>query len=99
MRGVRLALGRGEASGIEGLTEKSISPAASFTIALAGQPNVGKSTIFNLLTGQSQYVSNWPGKTCEQKTALVHRDGQSVYLIDLPGVYSLTADFEEERIA
>lgn len=76
-----------------------ISPAASFTIALAGQPNVGKSTIFNLLTGQSQYVSNWPGKTCEQKTALVHRDGQSVYLIDLPGVYSLTADSEEERIA
>ena len=76
-----------------------IAPAASYTIALAGQPNVGKSTIFNLLTGQSQYVSNWPGKTCEQKIALVHQPGDSVYLIDLPGVYSLTAASEEERIA
>ncbi len=73
--------------------------AAAYTIALAGQPNVGKSTIFNLLTGQSQYVSNWPGKTCEQKTALVHHSRENIYLIDLPGVYSLTADSEEERIA
>ncbi len=74
-------------------------PAATYTFALAGQPNVGKSTIFNLLTGESQYVSNWPGKTCEQKSGLVNHQEQEVFLIDLPGVYSLSADSEEERIA
>ncbi|HSJ52743.1 MAG TPA: FeoB small GTPase domain-containing protein, partial [Anaerolineae bacterium] len=40
------------------------------TVALAGQPNVGKSTVFTLLTGLSQYVSNWPGKTCEHRCGL-----------------------------
>ncbi len=73
--------------------------AESFTIALAGQPNVGKSTVFNLLTGGSQYVSNWPGKTCEQKIAEIDRQDATVHLIDLPGVYSLSAASEEERIA
>lgn len=73
--------------------------AESFTIALAGQPNVGKSTVFNLLTGGSQYVSNWPGKTCEQKIAEINKHDSTVHLIDLPGVYSLSAASEEERIA
>ena len=71
----------------------------AYTIALAGQPNVGKSTVFNLLTGGTQYVSNWPGKTCEQKIALINLPDTSVHLIDLPGVYSLSAGSEEERIA
>jgi ferrous iron transport protein B len=69
------------------------------TIALAGQPNVGKSTIFNMLTGLNQHVGNWPGKTVEQKTGQYRHDGVLVNLVDLPGTYSLTANSEEERIA
>jgi ferrous iron transport protein B len=72
---------------------------ASLTIALAGQPNVGKSTVFNMLTGLNQHVGNWPGKTVEQKTGLHTHDGQVIRLVDLPGTYSLTANSEEERIA
>jgi ferrous iron transport protein B len=69
------------------------------TVALAGQPNVGKSTVFNLLTGLSQHVGNWPGKTIEQKTGTYHYNGTTVSIVDLPGTYSLTANSLEERIA
>ncbi len=69
------------------------------TVALAGQPNVGKSTVFNLLTGLSQHVGNWPGKTVEQKTGLLHYNGLAIRLVDLPGTYSLTANSLEEQIA
>ncbi len=69
------------------------------TIALAGQPNVGKSTVFNRLTGLNQHVGNWPGKTVEQKTGELSYKGQLARLVDLPGTYSLTANSEEERIA
>ena len=73
---------------------------SNLTIALAGQPNVGKSTVFNMLTGLSQHVGNWPGKTVEQKTGTFRRDdGATLNLVDLPGAYSLTANSEEERIA
>lgn len=72
---------------------------APITVALAGQPNVGKSTIFNLLTGLSQHVGNWPGKTVEQKTGLCVHGGRQVRLVDLPGTYSLTANSDEERAA
>jgi len=68
-------------------------------VALAGQPNVGKSTIFNLLTGLSQHVGNWPGKTVEQKTGSLCHDGLVMQLVDLPGTYSLTANSPEEQIA
>ncbi len=68
------------------------------TIALAGQPNVGKSTVFNMLTGLNQHVGNWPGKTVEQKTGFFTHQGQEIRLVDLPGTYSLTANSEEERI-
>ncbi|MBU4224807.1 MAG: ferrous iron transport protein B [Chloroflexi bacterium] len=71
----------------------------AYTIALAGQPNVGKSTVFNMLTGLNQHVGNWPGKTVEQKTGLYTHNGQLIRLVDLPGTYSLTANSEEERIA
>jgi ferrous iron transport protein B len=76
-----------------------MSSAPTLTIALAGQPNVGKSTIFNSLTGQNQYVSNWPGKTCEMTTGLYQQGDTRVSIVDLPGMYSLTANSEEERIA
>ena len=69
------------------------------TVALAGQPNVGKSTIFNMLTGMNQHVGNWPGKTVEQKAGQYRYNGYAVHLVDLPGTYSLSANSEEERIA
>ena len=73
--------------------------AGRLTVALVGQPNVGKSTVFNMLTGLSQHVGNWPGKTVEQKTGTLQHDGVTLDLVDLPGTYSLTANSEEERIA
>jgi ferrous iron transport protein B len=68
-------------------------------VALAGQPNVGKSTIFNMLTGLNQHVGNWPGKTVERKVGFYRHNGRLYRLTDLPGTYSLTANSEEERIA
>ncbi len=69
------------------------------TVALAGQPNVGKSTVFNLLTGLSQHVGNWPGKTVERREGQVCHEGVTIRLVDLPGTYSLTANSPEEQIA
>jgi ferrous iron transport protein B len=69
------------------------------TIALAGQPNTGKSTVFNVLTGLKQHVGNWPGKTVEQKTGTATYNGSTYRLVDLPGTYSLTANSPEELIA
>lgn len=71
----------------------------ALTFALAGQPNVGKSTVFNMLTGLNQHVGNWPGKTVQQKTGNFRFDGALINVVDLPGTYSLTANSEEERIA
>ena len=71
----------------------------TITVALAGQPNVGKSTVFNVLTGLKQHVGNWPGKTVEQKTGSVTYNGSTYRLVDLPGTYSLTANSPEELIA
>jgi ferrous iron transport protein B len=71
----------------------------TLTVALAGQPNVGKSTVFNLLTGLSQRTGNWPGKTVEQKTGTYQYKDTTFHLVDLPGTYSLTANSLEEVIA
>src|SRR5512133_3409182 len=68
-------------------------------IALAGQPNMGKSTIFNLLTGLNQHVGNWPGKTIEQRMGHFQHEGRELHIVDLPGTYSLTANSPEEVIA
>ncbi len=73
--------------------------AKQFTIALAGNPNSGKSTVFNALTGARQHVGNWPGKTVEKKEGLCKRDGYEIQVVDLPGTYSLTAYSLEEVIA
>lgn len=68
-------------------------------VALIGQPNVGKSTVFNHLTGLNQHVGNWPGKTIEQKKGKIHFKDYIIEICDLPGTYSLTSNSEEERIA
>lgn len=67
-------------------------------IALLGQPNSGKSTIFNMITGSHQHVGNWPGKTVDQKEGSFHWNGQKMILADLPGSYSLSAGSDEEII-
>jgi ferrous iron transport protein B len=69
------------------------------TIALAGNPNAGKTTIFNHLTGTRQKVGNWPGVTVEKKEGKIQRLGYRLKLVDLPGTYSLTPFSTEEIIA
>lgn len=71
---------------------------ADLIIALAGNPNTGKSTIFNVLTGSKQHVGNWPGKTVEQKIGYFTVQGKEIELVDLPGTYSLSAFSAEEQI-
>lgn len=68
------------------------------TIALLGQPNSGKSSVFNGLTGAHQHVGNWPGKTVERKEGTFTYQGTEYDVIDLPGSYSLSAGSDEERI-
>ena len=70
-----------------------------FIIALAGNPNVGKSTVFNALTGLRQHTGNWAGKTVETAKGTFRTSNHVCTLVDLPGTYSLTAHSEEERVA
>ncbi|HEY9077976.1 MAG TPA: ferrous iron transport protein B [Anaerolineaceae bacterium] len=70
-----------------------------FTIALAGQPNMGKSTLFNLLTGLNQHVGNWTGKTIEKREGTFVYKDHHIHLIDLPGTYGLSANSPEELLA
>ena len=68
-------------------------------IALAGNPNCGKTTLFNALTGSHQHVGNWPGVTVERRSGFFQGPGGPVEVVDLPGTYSLSAQGEDERIA
>jgi len=68
-------------------------------IALAGNPNSGKTTVFNNLTGAKQHVGNWPGVTVEKKEGNCSFRGYSIKVVDLPGVYSLTAYSPDEVVA
>ncbi len=94
-----------------GLTQRSTGARAAQTtpvmdtthpedrvIALAGNPNVGKSTLFNALTGLRQHTGNWPGKTVTCAQGRVIHAGQTYLLVDLPGTYSLCAHSEEETV-
>lgn len=68
-------------------------------VALAGNPNVGKTTIFNDLTGMRQHVGNWPGVTVEKKEGVFEYKGERFLVVDLPGTYSLTAHSIDELVA
>jgi ferrous iron transport protein B len=76
------------------------SPSTSLTIAIAGNPNAGKTSLFNALTGLRQKIANYPGVTVETKRGLWYLDNQlPVTVIDLPGLYSLNATSPDEQIA
>ena len=68
-------------------------------IALAGNPNVGKSTVFNELTGMRQHTGNWPGKTVTNAQGNCTYRGESYIMVDIPGTYSLMAHSAEEEVA
>ncbi|MDD4402815.1 MAG: FeoB small GTPase domain-containing protein, partial [Desulfitobacteriaceae bacterium] len=68
-------------------------------VALAGNPNTGKSTVFNSLTGLKQHTGNWPGKTVVNARGYYEDKGRRFVLVDLPGTYSLLANSAEEEVA
>lgn len=70
-----------------------------FHIALVGNPNCGKTTLFNAVTGSSQYVGNWPGVTVEKKEGKFRHNGLDVVMVDLPGIYSLSPYTPEEIVS
>lgn len=70
-----------------------------FTIAIAGNPNVGKSTVFNSLTGLHQHTGNWPGKTVSNASGIATFNNKDFLLVDIPGTYSIMSNSQEEEIA
>jgi len=101
VRGVGRRWGRGKASSSSGLVRLGLSPAVGWDhlIALAGNPNTGKSTIFNALTGLRQHTGNWPGKTVARMEGAFAHEGKRVKVVDLPGTYSLQAASADEEVA
>ncbi len=73
--------------------------AYSLRLAIAGNPNCGKTTVFNALTGSRQHVGNYSGVTVEKKEGIIRHEGQKIILVDLPGAYSLSAYSPEEVVA
>lgn len=78
---------------------ENIKKNCDFTVAFAGNPNVGKSTIFNALTGMHQHTGNWPGKTVSNASGICNYKNRDFLLIDIPGTYSLMSNSQEEEIA
>jgi ferrous iron transport protein B len=90
--------GYGECKGCSTGGESKIKN-ADYTIALAGNANVGKSVIFNQLTGVDQIIGNWPGKTVERAEGLLLHKGKRIRVIDLPGIYSFSTYSMEELVS
>ena len=80
-------------------TPKGPDEKREYMVALAGNANVGKSATFNQLTGVDQEIGNWPGKTVERAEGLLQHRGQRIRVIDLPGIYSITALSTEEQVS
>jgi ferrous iron transport protein B len=81
------------------MTDAQSTRSAMPTLALIGNPNTGKTTLFNALTGLSQQVGNYPGVTVERKMGILqHADGRRIDIVDLPGTYSLSAHSPDEAI-
>lgn len=74
-------------------------PAARAVVALAGNPNTGKTTLFNRLTGARQHVGNWPGVTIERRSGRCRRGDVELEVVDLPGAYSLVPASVDEQVA
>jgi ferrous iron transport protein B len=72
---------------------------ATISVALAGNPNSGKTTLFNVITGARHHVGNWPGKTVERRSGTIRHDTYDLDIVDLPGAYSLSATSPEEILA
>ena len=70
-----------------------------YNVAIAGNPNCGKTTLFNGLTGSNQKIGNWPGVTVEKKEGSFRHGGMAIHVVDLPGIYSLSAYSEDEQVA
>ena len=84
----------------ESLVQLGVQPGKwDYFVALAGNPNTGKSTVFNALTGLRQHTGNWPGKTVARAEGTFENEGKRVKLIDLPGTYSLQAGSTDEEVA
>ena len=81
------------------IMKKAKESASPFTVLLAGNPNVGKSTVFNALTGLHQHTGNWTGKTVTSSKGSCQINGKDFEIIDLPGTYSLSAHSKEESVA
>lgn len=80
------------------MTDTGSEPDKALHIAVAGNPNCGKSALFNILTGIRQRTGNWPGVTVDRKEGRFDIDGQVASLIDLPGIYSFDASSLDEKI-
>ncbi len=84
----------------ESLVQLGVTPGNwDFLVALAGNPNTGKSTVFNALTGLRQHTGNWPGKTVTRAEGTFKQAGKTVKIVDLPGTYSLQAGSTDEEVA
>ena len=84
----------------DGLIQLGVTPGRwDYLVALAGNPNTGKSTVFNALTGLRQHTGNWPGKTVARAEGTFRHGGKAIKVVDLPGTYSLQAASADEEVA
>src|SRR5579864_8118208 len=80
-------------------TDTAPHPHHAFTLALVGNPNAGKTTLFNALTGLRAKTANFPGTTVERKVGRLHLDHKQIVVVDLPGLYSLDSKSPDEKLA